>query len=56
MFSGIVEEVGTVRAAREMDSARELEIDASVVLESLQPGASVCLDGACHTVVEVAKT
>ena len=53
MFSGIVEEVGTVRATREMDGARELEIDASVVLEDLQPGASVCLDGACHTVVEV---
>ncbi len=53
MFSGMVEEVGTVRAAREMDGARELEIDASVVLEGLQPGASVCLDGACHTVVEV---
>ncbi len=53
MFSGIVEEVGTVRATREMDGARELEIDASVVLEDLQPGSSVCLDGACHTVVEV---
>ena len=53
MFSGMVEEVGTVRAAREMDGARELEIDASVVLEGLQPGASVCLDGACHTMVEV---
>ena len=53
MFSGIVEEVGTVWATREMDGARELEIDARLVLEGLQPGASVCLDGACHTVVEV---
>ncbi len=53
MFSGIVEEVGTVRATREMDGARELEIDATVVLEDLQPGSSVSLDGACHTVVEV---
>ncbi len=53
MFSGIVEEVGTVRATREMDGARELEIEAEVVLESLQPGSSVSLDGACHTVVEV---
>ena len=53
MFSGIVEEVGTVRAAREMDGARELEIDAQVVVEDLQPGASISLDGACHTVVEV---
>ncbi len=53
MFSGIVEEMGTVRATRAMDGARELEIDASVVLEDLKPGSSVCLDGACHTVVEV---
>lgn len=53
MFSGIVEEVGTVRATREMDGARELEIDAKLVLEDLQPGASVSLDGACHTVAEV---
>ena len=53
MFSGIVEEVGTVRATREMDGARELEIDAPVVVEDLEPGASVALDGACHTVVEV---
>ena len=53
MFSGIVEEVGTIRATREMDGARELEIEAAVVLEDLQPGSSVSLDGACHTVVEV---
>ncbi len=53
MFSGIVEEVGTIRATREMDGARELEIDARVVLEDLQPGSSISLDGACHTVVEV---
>ncbi len=53
MFSGIVEEVGTVRATREMDGARELEIDAKVVVEDLAPGASISLDGACHTVVGV---
>jgi len=53
MFSGIVEEVGTIRATREMDGARELEIEAKVVLEDLQPGSSVSLDGACHTVVDV---
>jgi riboflavin synthase len=53
MFSGIVEEVGTVRATREMDGAREVEIQASVILEDLKPGASVSLDGACHTVVDV---
>ena len=53
MFSGIVEEVGTIRATRARDGARELEIEAKVVLENLQPGSSVSLDGACHTVVDV---
>ena len=53
MFSGIVEEVGTVMATGEMDGARELEIGAKVVLDDLQPGSSLSLDGACHTVVEV---
>ena len=53
MFTGIVEEVGTVAATREMDGAREVEIHASVVLEDLEPGSSVSLDGACHTVVEI---
>jgi riboflavin synthase len=53
MFSGIVEEVGTIHATREMDGARELEIEAKIVLEDLQPGSSVSLDGACHTVVDV---
>jgi len=53
MFSGIVEEVGKIRATREMDGARELDIEAEVVLEDLKPGSSVSLDGACHTVVEV---
>jgi riboflavin synthase len=53
MFSGIVEEVGTVRATRQMDGARELEIEAKLILEDFQPGASVSLDGACHTVVQV---
>ncbi len=53
MFSGIVEEMGTVRATRELEGAREVEIGADVVLEDIKPGSSVSLDGACHTVVEV---
>ncbi len=53
MFSGIVEEVGTVRATRDMSGAREVEIQASAILDDLEPGASVSLDGACHTVVEL---
>jgi riboflavin synthase len=53
MFSGIVEEMGTVGATRELEGARELEIAADVVLGDVESGSSVALDGACHTVVEL---
>jgi len=53
MFSGIVEEMGIVRTTRELAGARELEIGGTVVLEDLELGSSVSLDGACHTVVEI---
>ena len=53
MFTGIVEEVGVVRCVRELDGAREISIGASTVLGDLEPGASISLDGACHTAVGV---
>ena len=53
MFSGIVEEVGVVRAVEELDGAREIIIEASSILDDLAPGASVSMDGACHTAVSV---
>ena len=53
MFSGIVEEVGVVRAITELDGAREIRLEARTILEDLTPGASVSLDGACHTAVSV---
>ena len=53
MFSGIVEEVGIVRSIRELEGAREITIGARLVLDDLEPGASVSLDGACHTAVTV---
>ncbi len=53
MFSGIVEEVGMVQSITELDGAREIRISAGAVLDDLAPGASVSLDGACHTAVSV---
>ena len=50
MFSGIVEEVGKIVGLRELEGARELEISAPGILDDLPVGASVALDGACHTV------
>ena len=53
MFSGVVEEVGVVRSVRELDGAREIRIEASAILDDLAPGASVSMDGACHTAVSI---
>lgn len=52
MFTGIVEEVGTVRRfAREGQTAR-LEVTAGVTGEGSEIGASVAINGVCLTVVE----
>ncbi|MBA2752148.1 MAG: riboflavin synthase [Actinobacteria bacterium] len=50
MFTGIVEEMGRIRAR--LDGGR-FEIDASVVLEDLAVGDSVAHNGCCLTVVEI---
>ena len=52
MFTGIVEEVGTVRRfAREGETAR-LEVTAAVTGEGSEIGASVAVNGVCLTVVD----
>jgi riboflavin synthase len=52
MFTGIVEEVGAVRAlSRESRTAR-LAVDAAVTREGSELGASVAVNGVCLTVVE----
>ena len=50
MFTGIVEEMGRIRAR--LDGGR-FEIDASVVLDDLAVGDSVAHNGCCLTVVEI---
>lgn len=50
MFTGIVEEMGRIRAR--LDGGR-FEIDASVVLDDLAVGNSLAHNGCCLTVVEI---
>ena len=49
MFTGIVEEMGTVRAR---DGGR-FTFDASVVIEDAKIGDSIAVNGCCLTVVEI---
>ena len=50
MFTGLVEEVGTVRSLRQDGNGVVLSLAAEVVREGLALGDSVSIDGACLTV------
>jgi len=50
MFTGIITDIGTVRAVHE-NAGRQLEIASSFAMESVAIGASVACAGVCLTVV-----
>jgi riboflavin synthase len=52
MFTGIVEEMGSVKEFRRGAGAARLTISASTVLEATATGESICVNGVCLTVVE----
>ncbi|RYP86053.1 riboflavin synthase [Nocardioides guangzhouensis] len=54
MFTGIVEELGTVAAVEEQGDAIRLSIRASTVLEDVHLGDSISVNGCCLTVTDVA--
>ena len=53
MFTGIVEELGTVRAVTPNAGGARIEIVAKAVLEDAEIGASIAVNGCCLTVVEL---
>ena len=53
MFTGIIEEVGTVNSVFSSHSSKELIILCKKVLEGTKIGDSIAIDGVCQTVVEI---
>jgi len=53
MFTGIVEELGRVRAIVPNAGGARIEIDATTVLDDATIGASIAVNGCCLTVVEL---
>jgi riboflavin synthase len=54
VFTGLVEERGTLRAVRPLaGGGRRLEVSCHWILDDLKTGDSVALNGVCQTVVEV---
>lgn len=50
MFTGIVEEIGCIRAITPLEGGLALRIAAHIVLEETKLGDSISINGACHTV------
>jgi riboflavin synthase len=53
MFTGIVEELGTVRSVTPNEGGARIVITATRVLDDAEVGASIAVNGCCLTVVEL---
>ncbi len=56
MFTGIVEELGTVSRAQRQGDLQISEISAERIMTDLHEGDSINVDGACQTVTEFTNT
>ena len=52
MFTGIVEEIGAIRAIEQSPKLARLEIEARTTLDGVEIGGSVAVNGVCLTVIE----
>lgn len=55
MFTGIVEEVGTIKDIKRNSSSLSLTISANKVLEDIKLGDSICTNGVCLTVTDFSE-
>ena len=53
MFTGLVEEMGTIASISQSRGARNFTINADIVLSDLKIDDSVAIDGTCLTVIEL---
>jgi len=53
MFTGIIEELGRVESLHSRPAGARLELGCREVLGDLKPGASVAVNGACLTAVDI---
>lgn len=56
MFTGIIEEMGSVKALRREAGSVQITISASTVLGNTALGDSICVNGVCLTVVDIGRS
>ncbi|MDX9757928.1 MAG: riboflavin synthase [Bacteroidota bacterium] len=55
MFTGLIEEVGTLRAVQQLGNGRRFDIAASSVLDGTAVGDSIAVNGVCLTVTRYTR-
>jgi len=55
VFTGIIEELGTVQGFERQTSGARLRVRCARVLEDLKPGSSIAVNGVCLTAVELGR-
>lgn len=55
MFTGLIEEQGKVRAISSSSLGMKLTLSCCKILSDIKLGASVCINGACQTVIDYGK-
>src|SRR5689334_14005739 len=53
MFTGLIEEVGSVVGVRTAKKSRKLTVASSRLVKQLKPGDSIAVSGVCLTAVEI---
>src|SRR6201992_3700659 len=53
MFTGIVEELGTVESVQTRSAGARLKIRCSTVMQDISEGASIAVNGVCLTAVDL---
>lgn len=56
MFTGIIEELGTIKGVRKQSECMRLSVSAKVVMDGMKTGDSIAVNGACLTVTEFDNT
>ena len=53
MFTGIIEEIGTIQSVKRSQSSLALEIAGTVIFDDLRIGDSVAVNGVCLTATTI---
>jgi riboflavin synthase len=56
MFTGLIEEIGTIKAISPLGGGKTIEVSAKKILDDVKVDDSVSIEGVCQTVVSVAST